>query len=131
MASHFERHGGNCFRWLDKWMASWSIEAGARTAIELCVHMRTLHYVATYDQVNLGASAAMENMFLQVAQIVEAYRADAKRPNWAAFKHIGGFDDAMGPVLSSMRTHRQAHQGGGRGGEPLAAAPCFSTGRRG
>jgi hypothetical protein len=67
--------------------------------------MRSIHYLATYDQINLGASAAAENMLLRVAQIVEAYRSDPKLPNWAAVKHISGLDDAMDPVPSSLRTY--------------------------
>ena len=42
---------------------------------------------------------------LRVAQIVEAYWSDPKRPNWAAVKHISGLDDAMDPVPSSLRTY--------------------------
>ena len=66
--------------------------------------MRSIHYLATFDQINLGASAAAENILLRVAQIVEAYRSDPKRPNWAAVKHISGFNDAMDPVPSSLWT---------------------------
>ena len=105
MVKHFERHGGNCRLWLDKWSSSRGIEPTERTAIELGVHMRSIHYLATYDQINLGASAAAENTLLRVAQIVEAYRSDPKRPNWAALKHISGLDDAMYPVPSSLRTY--------------------------
>ena len=39
-----------------------------------------------------------------MAQIVEAYRTDPKRPNWSAVKHISATDDAMDPVPSSLRS---------------------------
>ena len=77
----------------------------AHGAIELGVHMRSIRYLAAYDQINLGASAAAETILLRVAQIVEAYRSDPKRPNCAAVKHISGLDDAMDPVPSSLRTY--------------------------
>ena len=105
MVKRFERHGGNCLLWLDKWSSSHGIEPTERTAIEFGVHMRSIHYLATYDRINLGASAAAENILLRVAQIVQAYRSAPKRPNWAAVKHISGLDDAMDPLPSSLRTY--------------------------
>ena len=91
--------------WLDKWLMSKGIEATERTAIELSVYMRTLNFLATYDQVNIPALAGAENILLRVAQIVEAYRSDPKRPNWASVRHISGLDDAFDPVPSSLRTY--------------------------
>ena len=105
MVKHFERHGGNCLLWLDKWSSSRGIEPTGWTAIELGVHMRSIHDLATYDQINFGANACAENILLRVAQIVEAYRSDSKRPNWAAVKHISGLDDATESVPSSLCTN--------------------------
>jgi hypothetical protein len=105
MMKHFERHGGNPLLWLDKWMVTKGIEATERTAIELSVYMRTLHHLATYDQVNVPALAGAENILLRVAQVVEAYRSDPKRPNWASVRHISAIDDAFDPVPTSLRSY--------------------------
>ena len=105
MMKHFERHGGNCLLWLDKWLTSKGLESSERTTIEMTVHMRTLHYLSSYDQLNIGAIAGAENVLLRVAQIVEAYRSDPRRPNWASVKHITATDDAMDPLPSSLRTY--------------------------
>ena len=105
MMKHFERHGGNPLLWLDKWLMTKGIEASERTAIELSVYMRTLHYLATYDQVNVPSLAGAENILLRVAQVVEAYRSDPRRPNWASVRHIAAIDDAFDPVPSSLRTY--------------------------
>ena len=42
-------------------MGSRGIEPTEQTAIELGVHMRTVRYMATYNQLSIGASAAAEN----------------------------------------------------------------------
>ena len=105
MLKHFERNGGNCLLWLDKWVMSRGLEPSERTTIEMTVHMRTLHFLSTYDQLNMGAIAGAENVMLRVAQIVEAYRSDPKRPNWAAVKHITATDDPMDPIPTSLRTY--------------------------
>ena len=47
----------------------------------------------------LGAIAGAENVLLRVAQIIEAYRTDPKRPNLFAVKHITATDDAFDPGL--------------------------------
>ena len=98
MVKHFERHGGHCLLWLDKWMGSRGIEPTDRRPSSLVCACARFHYMATYDQLNIGASTAAENTLLRVARIVEAYRSDPKRPNWASVKHLSGLDDAMDPV---------------------------------
>ena len=105
MLKHFERNGGNCLLWLDKWVMSRGLESGERTTIEMTVRMRTLHFLSTYDQLNMGAIAGADNVMLRVAQIVEAYRSDPKRPNWAAVKHITATDDPMDPIPTTLRTY--------------------------
>ena len=105
MMKHFERHGGNPLLWLDKWLMTKGIEASERTAIELSVYMRTLIFLTTYDQVNVPALAGAENILLRVAQVVEAYRSDPRRPNWASVKHIAAIDDAFDPVPTSLRSY--------------------------
>lgn len=105
MLKHFERNGGNCLLWLDKWIMSRGLESGERTTIEMTVHMRTLHFLSTYDQLSMGAIAGAENVMLRVAQIVEAYRSDPKRPNWASVKHITATDDPMDPIPTTLRTY--------------------------
>ena len=103
MSKHYEKHGGNPLLWLDKWEASKGIEEHERTHIEMSCHMRTLYYFGTYDQMNLGASAALENVARRVAQIVEAYRVDAARPAWHTVKHFAGDTSALDPVPQTLK----------------------------
>ena len=103
MCRHFERHGGNPHLWQDKWEQSKGIEDHERTHIELTCHMRTLYLFGTYDQFNLGASAAMENVARRAAQIIEAYRVDPARPAWHTVKYFVDEASALDPVPLSLR----------------------------
>ena len=140
MCRHFERHGGNPQLWQDKWEQSKGIEDHERTHIELTCHMRTLYLFGTYDQFNLGASAAMENVARRAAQIIEAYRVDPTRPAWHTVKYFVDEAGALDPVPLSLRqantrkikdeievdTFRLRQKGAGAqadGGDPSQPAP--------
>ena len=105
MSKHFYKHGGSPLLWLDRWLASRSIEEHERTSHEMRCLMESLFYFGTYDQLNLGASAGVECLMRRAAQIIEAYRQDASRPAWHAVKHFGGGAQAMDPIPQSLRAH--------------------------
>ena len=66
--------------WLDKLLIDRGLCALERTGIEMKTLVTTLHLAGTYDQLNTPRLAAFEIIAPRIAQLIEAYAADAKAP---------------------------------------------------
>ena len=103
LIKHWDRHAESGLSWLDKWLAGRGITPGERTGIEMKCLVACLHQAGTYDHLNVPVLACLETIGRRIAQIVEAYSADAKQPRWAGVHLYQGTTDIMAAIDPSLR----------------------------
>ena len=84
-----------------------------RTAIEVAMITRCLHYMGTYDQLNLPSLASAEVLCQRLAQLIEAYASgDRSAPNYKAVKHFTLETSAAQVVPPALRSyaHRKSKE---------------------
>ena len=82
LIKRFLRFGGDPLRWKDEWLRELGMHGHERTAIEVAMITRCLHYMGTYDQLNLPSLASAEVLCQRLAQLIEAHASgDRNAPN--------------------------------------------------
>ena len=100
---HRDRHGEDGPVWLDKWLVDRGVCAHEMTGIEMRTLVTTLHVAGTYDQLNTPRLAAFEIIARRIAQIIEAYAADAKAPRWSNVHLYQGTTDPIAAITPGLR----------------------------
>ena len=90
--------------WLDKWLADRGVCAQERTGIEMRTLVTALHLGGTYDQLNTPCLASFETLARRMAQIIEAYAADAKAPRWGNVHLYQGTTDPIAAIDPGLRS---------------------------
>ena len=75
--------------------------------------VRCLHYMGTYDQLNLPCLASAEVLSQRLAQLIEAYAGgDRSSPNYKAVKHFTPETTAAQIVPAALRSyaHRKSKE---------------------
>ena len=113
LAKNFLRFGGDPIRWKDEWLRELGMNRHERTAIEVSMITRSLHYMGTYDQLNLPCLASAEVLCQRLAQLIEAYASgDRTAPNYRAVKHFTLETSAAQVVPPALRSyaHRKSKE---------------------
>ena len=108
MFKHMSRIGGDPRQWLREWLREKSISPTDRVAHELKTLTEAMFFAGCYDQLSLGAVAALEVLARRVAGGVAAHR-NPSRPQWGQARYFTGtpsIDDVTGPALRSFVVHR-------------------------
>ena len=66
--------------------------------------VQALHLGGSYDHLNLPCLAAFETLSRRIAQIIEAYSADAKVPRWGNVHLYQGTSDPIAAIDPGLRT---------------------------
>ena len=108
----FFKAGGSPKAWFPEWCREVGITRKDRAWHEVECLIEALWQAGTFDQLNMGAIAAMEVIARRLLQYVEAYAKGAENPNWSAAKHFSATTSALDLVPENMRMHaaRQAKE---------------------
>ena len=90
--------------WLDKWLVDRGVCAQERTGIEMRMLGTTLNLAGTYDQLNTPCLASFETIARRIAQIIEAYAADAAAPRWSDVHLYQGNTDPIAAIDPGLRS---------------------------
>ncbi len=98
-------HGGQPKLWFAEWAKETGISRRDRAWHEVNSLIEALYVAGTYDQLNVGASVALEVIARRLLQYVEAYAHGADNPNWSSAKHFAGTRSALDLVPEEMRSY--------------------------
>ena len=83
-------HGGTPTLWFKEWCRDKNIARQSRLWHEVKCLIDAIERAGTYDQLNLGASVAVETLIRRLLAIVEAMGKDAENPDWSLAGDITG-----------------------------------------
>ncbi|CAK0841912.1 unnamed protein product, partial [Prorocentrum cordatum] len=108
----FFKHGGDPKAWFSEWAREVGITRKDRSRHEVECLIEALWQAGAFDQLNMGAVAALEVVPRRLLQYVEAYAKGADKPNWSAAKHFSATTSALDLVPEDMRMYaaRQAKE---------------------
>jgi hypothetical protein len=90
LCKHFFKHGGDPESWLNVWMREKNLEQNDRVVHEMRVLVRAYKHGCSYDQLNPGACVIFEVLGRRILAVVDAYSANASRPNWDLARFFTG-----------------------------------------
>ncbi|CAK0862525.1 unnamed protein product, partial [Prorocentrum cordatum] len=99
----FHKHGGTPKAWFAEWAREVGISRQDRAWHEVECLIECLWLAGSYDQLNVGAAAALEVVARRLLQCVEACAKGADNPNWSAAKHFSATSSALDLAPEEMR----------------------------
>jgi hypothetical protein len=101
--THMERYGGTPRLWLQLWARARGVEEGDRVHHELSCLVEILEIAGTYDQINIGSLACMEECCRRLQAIVDAFSSDSGRQDWGNARIFTGRKRAEDLVSPSLK----------------------------
>ncbi|CAK0910262.1 unnamed protein product, partial [Prorocentrum cordatum] len=101
----FFKHGGDPKAWFAEWAREVGIARKDRSWHEVECLIEALWQSGTFDQLNMGAVAALEAVSRRLLQYVEACAKGADNPNWSAAKHFSATTSALDLVPEDVRMY--------------------------
>ena len=94
--------------WLSLWQREKHLETTDRVMHEMKVLTDAVYWAGVYDQLNIGASVAIDTLVRRIFTIVDAY-GNPSKPNWDNAKIFGGQgspDDCVDPTFKAWAARK-------------------------